>query len=167
MGKRIIVAGFMTTCPIAGVVWQHIHYILGLKKLGYEPLYIEDTAREPYNPETFEVGETAVLQVAAITRRLAERFGFRWAYRARFVEGQPIYGDFTSCQIADAFATAEATLNICGAQELHNEVLKSKCLVYVESDPGVEQIKLDKKVKDTLEYLGKHHAHFTFGENIG
>lgn len=167
MSKRIVVAGFMTTCPIAGVVWQHLHYLLGLKKLGYEPIYIEDTAREPYHPETFESGGVVVPQVATITRQLAERFGFQWAYRARFMEGRPVYGDLTDCQIADAFANAAATLNLCGAQELHDEVLKSRCLAYVESDPGVEQIKLDKKVKDTMEYLGKHHAHFTFGENVG
>ena len=28
--KRIIVMGFMASCPIAGVVWQHVHYIVGL-----------------------------------------------------------------------------------------------------------------------------------------
>ena len=28
--KRIVVIGFMASCPIAGVVWQHIHYIVGL-----------------------------------------------------------------------------------------------------------------------------------------
>ncbi len=157
----------MTTCPIAGVVWQHIHYILGLKKLGFEPIYIEDTGRHPYNPETFEVGEAAVPQVAEIMRKLASRFGFRWAYRARFTQPMQIYGDLTDCQIADAFANADATLNICGGQELHDEVLKSRCLVYVESDPGVEQIKLDKGIQDTRDYLARHHAHFTFGENVG
>ena len=41
--------------PIAGVIWQHIHYIVGLQRLGHEVYYIEDSARIPYNPETFEV----------------------------------------------------------------------------------------------------------------
>lgn len=167
MSKRIVVAGFMITCPIAGVVWQHLHYLLGLKRLGYEPIYIEDTAREPYHPETFESGPAAVPHVVAITQRLAERFDFRWAYRARFMEGKPAYGDLTGHRIGETFANAAATFNLCGAQEMHDEVLQSRCLVYVESDPGVEQIKLDEKIKDTAEYLGKHHAHFTFGENIG
>jgi hypothetical protein len=58
--KKIVVCGFMTTCPIAGVVWQHIHYIMGLKKLGYEPIYIEDSARHPYDPKNFETGEAAI-----------------------------------------------------------------------------------------------------------
>ena len=167
MRKKIIVAGFMTTCPIAGVVWQHIHYILGLKKAGYEPIYIEDTARHPYDPVSFDVGEAAIPKVAEITGALAKRFGFQWAYRSRFTDPMRVYGDFTECQIADLFANAHATLNLCGAQELHDEVLKTHCLVYVESDPGVEQIKLDQKNSDTMAYLKAHHAHFTFGENIG
>ena len=165
--KRIVVMGFMTACPIAGVIWQHIHYILGLKRLGYEPIYIEDSARYPYNPKTFEVGEKAIRQAVATTKQLGKRFGFRWAYRARFTHPMQTYGDFTDHQIAEMFARAEATFNLCGAQELHDEILKSRCLVYIESDPGVEQIKLDQQVTDTLSYLRSHHIHFTFGENIG
>ena len=29
--KRIVVMGFMASCPIAGVVWQRIHYVVGLR----------------------------------------------------------------------------------------------------------------------------------------
>ncbi|MCA1658520.1 MAG: hypothetical protein LC627_04395, partial [Verrucomicrobiaceae bacterium] len=53
--KRLIVMGFMGSCPIAGVIWQHIHYIVGLQRLGHDVFYIEDSARLPYNPDTFEV----------------------------------------------------------------------------------------------------------------
>lgn len=165
--KRIVVCGFMASCPISGVVWQQIHYILGLKKLGYDVLYIEDSARIPYNPNTFECSDSVAPEVAAIIGRLAKRFDFKWSYRARFTNPMQVYGDLTECQISDAFANADATFNICGAQELHDDVLKSKCLVYVESDPGVEQIKIDKKDAVTIDYLGRHHHRFTFGENIG
>jgi hypothetical protein len=53
--KQIVVMGFMGSMPIAGVIWQHIHYLVGLQRLGHEVYYIEDSARLPYNPETFEV----------------------------------------------------------------------------------------------------------------
>ena len=33
--------------------------------------------------------------------------------------------------------------------------------------PGVEQIKIDQGVKSTRQYLRRHHALFTFGENVG
>ncbi|MCC7519633.1 MAG: hypothetical protein IT578_10665 [Verrucomicrobiae bacterium] len=167
MKKRVVVAGFMSTCPIAGVVWQHIHYLVGLKRLGWDVAYIEDSARHPYNAATFESGEAAIPHAIAVTRRLAERFGFRWAYRARFTEPMKVFGDFDASGIARAFAEADFTFNLCGAQELHDEVLKSRGLVYVESDPGVEQIKLAQGAADTAAYLRAHRALFTFGENLG
>lgn len=165
--KRAVVAGFMSTCPIAGVIWQHLHYLLGLKRLGWEVVYIEDSARHPYNAATFESGEAAIPHAVAVTRTLAERFGFRWAYRARFTAPMRVFGDFDAAGIARRFAEADVTFNLCGAQELHDEVLKSRALVYVESDPGVEQIKLDKGTAETAAYLRAHAALFTFGENLG
>ena len=53
--KRIVVMGFMASCPIAGVIWQHVHYIVGLLRLGHEVWYVEDSARLPYNPTTYEI----------------------------------------------------------------------------------------------------------------
>ena len=53
--KRIVVMGFMAGIPISGVVWQHLHYIVGLQRLGHEVWYLEDSARLPYNPVTGEV----------------------------------------------------------------------------------------------------------------
>src|ERR1700752_1496043 len=49
--KRIVVMGFMGSMPIAGVIWQHVHYIVGLQRLGHDVYYIEDSARIPYNAE--------------------------------------------------------------------------------------------------------------------
>jgi hypothetical protein len=49
--KRIVVMGFMGSCPIAGVIWQHVHYIVGLQRLGHEVYYIEDSAAFPTTPK--------------------------------------------------------------------------------------------------------------------
>ncbi|PYL34180.1 MAG: hypothetical protein DMF38_09110, partial [Verrucomicrobia bacterium] len=79
--KRIVVMGFMGSMPIAGVIWQHIHYIVGLKHLGHDVYYVEDSARIPYNPETFEV-TTEFDYTAGLLNRLAREFEFRnrWAF---------------------------------------------------------------------------------------
>src|SRR5438132_8060496 len=91
--KRIIVMGFMGSMPIAGVIWQHIHYIVGLQRLGHDVFYIEDSARLPYNPETFEVNNEFDYAAGLLTR-LAGEFGFknRWAFCARYLRGQPTAG---------------------------------------------------------------------------
>src|SRR3954468_8354172 len=91
--KRIVVMGFMGSMPIAGVIWQHIHYIVGLQKLGHDVYYLEDSARLPYNPDTFEV--TNDFDYAAkLLARLAAEFDFkrRWSFCARYLPEQPTAG---------------------------------------------------------------------------
>ena len=165
--KRIIVMGFMGSMPIAGVVWQHVHYIVGLQQLGHEVYYIEDSARLPYNPETFEVTDEFDY-AAKILDRLSRDFGFegRWGYCARYLKGNPSAG-LGLKKIRQLYRDADAILNICGTQEFNDDLLVSDRVLYVESDPGVEQIKIDKNVRSTIDYLGRHHALFTFGENVG
>jgi len=69
-------------------------------------------------------------------------------------------------RIRQLYREADAILNICGTQEFNEDLLKSQRMIYVESDPALEQIKIDKRVKPTIEYLKRHHALFTFGENV-
>jgi hypothetical protein len=165
--KRVVVMGFMGSCPIAGVIWQHVHYIVGLQRLGHDVYYIEDSARLPYNPETFEVNNEFDY-AARLLERLAREFEFknRWAFCARYLRGQPIAG-LSLKRVRQLYREADAILNICGAQEFNDDLLASDRIIYVESDPGVEQIRIDKGVRSTIDYLGRHRSLFTFGENIG
>ncbi len=165
--KRIAVLGFMGNCPIAGVIWQAIHYVVGLQRLGHEVFYIEDLSRVPYDPVRQTVDENDAYAVATI-KKLAEEFGFedRWGFCSRFLGRDRTFG-LSRERINDLYRHADALLNICGSHELNDDLLLSKRIVYVESDPGVEQIKVDAGEPQTLEFLRRHHALFTFGENIG
>ena len=91
--KKIVVMGFMGGCPIAGVVWAHLHYIVGLMRLGHEVYYIEDSARYPYNPVTYAQDED-YSYAASFLQKTAAQFGFegRWSYCARFLPGMPCAG---------------------------------------------------------------------------
>jgi len=165
--KRIVVMGFMGSMPIAGVIWQHVHYIVGLQRLGHDVYYVEDSARLPYNPETFEVNNDFGY-AAKLLDRLAREFDFknRWAFCARYLKRNPTAG-LPLKKIRSLYRDADAILNICGTQEFNDDLLASDRILYVESDPGVEQIKIDKRVRPTIDYLRRHHALFTFGENVG
>ncbi|MBA2270017.1 MAG: hypothetical protein H0W20_05405 [Chthoniobacterales bacterium] len=165
--KKLLVMGFMGSCPIAGVIWQHVHYIVGLQRLGHDVYYIEDSARFPYNPVTFEIGP-GFEYTAALLAKLGEQFGFagRWSFCARYLPGTPTAG-LSHKRIVQLYRDADAILNVCGAQELHDDVRKNPCLLYIESDPAVEQIHVDQGRTSTIEFLSGHHALFTFGENVG
>ena len=86
--KKIVVMGFMGSIPIAGVIWQHIHYIVGLQRLGHEVYYIEDSARLPYNAQTFDTSND-YSYAAKVLAQLANEFGFerRWSFCARYFPG--------------------------------------------------------------------------------
>jgi hypothetical protein len=165
--KRIVVMGFMGSMPIAGVIWQHVHYIVGLRRLGHEVFYIEDSARLPYNPETFEVNNEFDY-ASQLLDRLSREFDFKnnWAFCARYLKENPTAG-LSLKRIRALYREADAILNICGTQEFNDDLAQSDRILYIESDPGVEQIKIDKRVRSTIAYLRKHRALFTFGENIG
>jgi hypothetical protein len=165
--KRIVVMGFMAGCPIAGVIWQHVHYIVGLMRLGHEVYYIEDSARLPYDPVKFEVTNDFSYALAFLDK-LSRQFGFehRWAFCARYLPGEPCHG-LSIDRVRELYRTADAIFNICGTQEMNGDLLQSERILYIESDPGVEQIRVDKGEPKPIEYLSQHHKLFTFGENIG
>jgi len=159
--------GFAAGCPISGVIWQHLHYIIGLQRLGHEVYYIEDSARIPYNPVTWQVSEDYTY-AAGMLNRFAALYDFkgRWSYCARYLPGHPCAG-LSKKQVSQLYRDADAILNVCGSQEFNEDLLQSDRILYVESDPGVEQIKIDTNGSDTKAYLAKHRALFTFGENVG
>jgi hypothetical protein len=165
--KKIIVLGFMGGMPIAGVIWQHIHYIVGLQRLGHEVYYVEDTLNYPYDPVAFNVSDD-YSYAAQTLGRLAEEHGFqgRWAYCARYKDPMESAGMSLS-QLKTLYREADCALNICGSHDMNDDLRSIRHLIYVESDPGVEQIKIDKGESATIDYLKEHRHLFTFGENIG
>ena len=165
--KKIIVLGFMGGMPIAGVIWQHIHYIVGLQRLGHEVTYVEDTLNYPYDPVAFNISDDYSYATQTLGR-LAHEHGFegRWAYCARFKESTEIVGMSLEA-LRTLYKEADCALNICGSHDMNDDLSSIRNLIYVESDPGVEQIKIDQGESETIDYLKEHRHLFTFGENIG
>jgi hypothetical protein len=165
--KKIIVLGFMGGMPIAGVIWQHIHYIVGLQRLGHEVYYVEDTLNYPYDPVAFNISDDYSYAAQALGR-LAKEHGFegRWAYCARYKDPMETSG-MSLAALKTLYREADCALNICGSHDMNDDLRSIRNLIYVESDPGVEQIKIDKGESQTVDYLKEHHHLFTFGENIG
>ncbi|MFZ9932142.1 MAG: glycosyltransferase [Chthoniobacterales bacterium] len=164
---KIIVLGFMGGCPIAGVIWQHIHYIVGLQRLGYEVWYVEDGLRYPYDPEAYTITED-FSYAARTLERLASQYGFaeRWCFCARYGD-EPKTAGLDLPQLQSLYRDCHAALNVCGSHDLNDDLLSIRRLIYVESDPGVEQIKIDLGDAAVRDYLSRHAVLFTFGEAVG
>jgi hypothetical protein len=163
---KIIVFGILFWYPLAGVTYQFLHYLIGLRKLGYDPYYIEDSGRWIYDPRINEFSPDASGNIEAVVPMLrVHGLGERWAFRGNYPDGK-CYG-MTEQQILQLYRDADAFLNVTGAQEIRDEHLAVKRRIYVESDPFASQVKVAKGDEGMIKMLAAHDTHFSFGENLG
>ena len=163
---RIIVSGILFWYPLAGVTFQFLHYLLGLRALGYEVFYVEDSGRWIYDPRLNDLSPDASSNVTAVAAIL-ERYGFsgHWAFRGHYAGGE-CYG-MSDSQLDRLYGEADALLNVTGAQELRDEHMAISRRIYVESDPFLTQVRAFNGDEATIQALHDHHVLFTFGENVG
>jgi GT2 family glycosyltransferase len=163
---KVVVLGMMTKIPVAGVVWQTLHYLLGLRRLGMDPYYVEAHARSPSmltpTPETDGAAAAAAF-VDATMRRVD--LGGSWAYQALHDDGR-CYG-MSERELLALYDGAELIVNLHGGTAPRVEHSRGGRLVYLETDPVQLQAELAQGVPETIEFLEQHCAFFTFGENWG
>jgi hypothetical protein len=163
---KIIVFGILFWYPLAGVTYQFLHYLIGLRKLGYDPYYIEDSGRWIYDPQLNDFSPDVTGNLEMVVPVLKQHgFGDRWAFRGNYPDGQ-CYG-MSEEQILQLYKDAEGFLNVTGAQEIRDEHREIRRRIYVESDPFASQVKVAKGDAGMIEMLAAHDTHFSFGENLG
>jgi len=167
MGRpQIVVLGMMTKIPVAGVIWQTLHYLVGFERLGYETYYVEAHARTPSmlmeRPE-----DDSSARAAAFISRVLDPFGFgkRWAYHALHADGR-CYG-LSDAELSALYRSASLIINLHGGTEPRSEHTATDRLVYLETDPVEVEVQLATGRRETIDYLRPHCAYFTFGENYG
>ena len=164
--KRIVLLGLMTRIPVAGVVWQVLHYLIGFKRLGYETWYVEAHGCTPsplLEPGLCDGSEKAAAFIAGVMRCFG--LGDRWAYHALHADGR-CYG-MELQRLRELYACADLIINLHGATVPLPEHCATGRLVYLETDPVELQIELQGGLQSTIDFLSPHTAFFTFGENYG
>jgi hypothetical protein len=163
---KIIVFGILFFYPLAGVTYQFLHYLIGLRRLGYDPYYVEDSARWVYDPRLNDMAADPTGNIAMVLPALkAHGFADRWCFRGGDEAGG-CHG-LSEAQLTRLYRDADAFLNVTGAQEIRDEHHAIKRRLYVESDPFVAQVKVAKGDRGMIDLLAAHDMHFSFGENLG
>jgi GT2 family glycosyltransferase len=181
-GKKIVLLGMMTKIPVAGVVWQTLHYLVGFQRLGYDVYYVEAHAvapsmlmmsafdhlglGEPEGRDHSGADHGSKRQAAFIDRQM-RRFGLadRWALLAHHDDGR-CYG-MSRSKLRRLYGSANLIINLHGGTHPFPELAATRRLVYLETDPVLPQIELHYEHRDTIGFLDQHCALFTFGENYG
>ncbi|HVM51641.1 MAG TPA: hypothetical protein VM262_00460 [Acidimicrobiales bacterium] len=163
---RVVVLGMMTKMPVAGVVWQTAHYLLGLERLGCDAFYVE---AHGINPSAFcrSADDPGTDAAAGFIGRTLERFGLadRWAFQALHDDGRAVGPVADS--LDDLYRSAAVVVNLHGGTTPRPEHAAGGRLVYLETDPVQVQVELHEGRAETVDYLEPHCAFFTFGENYG
>jgi hypothetical protein len=162
---RVVVLHLAFRYPLAGVIWQLVHHLVGLRRLGLDVYYVEDHGAYVYDPIAATPVPDASANLDAIGRVLA-RFGFadRWSFR------DPVSGVYQGLGRERVFALmreADAVINLCAATNPREEHLASRCLIYLETDPGPFQARLQAGDAIARHWAASHRLFFTYGYNLG
>jgi GT2 family glycosyltransferase len=163
---KVVLLGMMTKMPVAGVVWQNLHYLLGFERLGFEAYYVETHARTPSMLMSSTRDDSAALAAEYIATAM-RRFGLgdRWAFRALHDDGS-CFG-MSEPRLERLYGEAELLINLHGGTQPLPELADTGRLVYIETDPVQLQLELAQGVAESVEFLAPHCAFFTFAENWG
>ena len=162
---RIVLAGGVGAMPFAGVAWQVLQYLEGFRRLGHDVFYLEDTQRWPYDPVQDTVCDDAGPAIAYVAR-LMERVGLQRAWAYRDVAQGALHG-VTEEALVRTLCDADALINLSGVMVLREEHLCVPTRIYLETDPVLPQIEVAQGRDFTIEFLGAHTHHFSYGENFG
>ena len=164
---RVIVTGLIAQHPLGGVTWDYLQYPLGLRQLGYDVYYFEDSGAWPYALDGGLDGDVFIVPDCganvAYLAGVMERFGLasRWAYRC------PIDGGWfglSELKRREVIESADLLLNISSTVVRPAEYRAIPRLAFVDSDPVFTQIKLARGQRDFRAVVDAHDVHFSFGE---
>jgi glycosyltransferase involved in cell wall biosynthesis len=164
--RRIVVLGMIAKIPVPGVIWQTLHYLIGLRRLGLDVYYVEAHARTPTMLMERDEDDASA-RAASVLDRLLRPYGMgdRWAFHALHDDGR-VYG-LSAGVLARLLRDAELLINLHGGTEPREELSRGGRLVYLETDPVQMQIELHDGLPQAREFLAAHGALFTFAENLG
>jgi hypothetical protein len=163
---RIVVLGAMAAMPVAGVVWQVLHYLEGLRCLGHDVAYVEDTGSWPYDPELDTVTDDPRPAAAWLEKLMASAgFGGRWSFVSAAAKDQ-IWG-MTHERMREVLQRADVLINLSGHTILKEAHLQVPVRIYLETDPVTPQLEIAMGRQFTIDLLAAHTHHLSFGERLG
>src|SRR4051794_28498940 len=164
-GPRVVVLGIAGQYPLAGVIWQALQYLVGLRRLGCDVFYVEDSGAPPYDPARNMIGTDAranVAHLAAAMRRID--LADHWSYWDALDD---TWHGLSRRAVDELYASADLIVNLCGATKPREEHRRGARLCYVESDPVYEQMRVANGETDSIDFLAAHDVLFTYGELLG
>jgi hypothetical protein len=165
--RKIVVLGMMSKMPVAGVIWQTLHYLIGFRRLGYDVYYVETHGIKPWWTFFKGEGDDGWTRASAFVDGVMRRFDLTGRWAIDTVHGDARCVGMSRGALRDLYREAELIVNLHGGTEPRPEHSETGRLIYLETDPVEVQIELYHHKPEAIAYLEPHRALFTFGENYG
>jgi len=162
---KIVLAGIIARYPFGGVTWCSLMYLLGLRTLGHEVLYVEDTGECVYDPERDEISTDPSYGTRYIQASL-EPFGLgdRWS----FVNYDGSHHGLSREAVRAFCASADLFVNLSGGSWFwRDEYARIPRKVFIDTDPVFTQLAIAKGEEWYVEFFQGFDRLFTFGAGIG
>lgn len=162
---KILFAGIIARYPFGGVTWCSLMYLLGLRALGHEVFYIEDTGECVYDPVLNTRATDPSYGTNYIHAALAPYgLGERWA----FVNYDGTYHGRSAEDVRRFCADADLYLNLSGGSWFwRDEYARIPHSAFIDSDPAFTQLAIAKAEPWYVDFFTRFGRLFTFGANIG
>jgi hypothetical protein len=162
----VVVWGLLASFPFGGMTWQVLHHLAGLRRIGFDVWYVEDSDRPVYSATSYLTTEDTTANVAYLARYM-ELVGLadRWIFRTPGTRECSGARDFEG--LMRLYRDAGAVLNLCGAQEqlaYHDAI---RCLAYLQTDPVADQVAAASGDDERIRDLARYDFLFSYGSNLG
>jgi hypothetical protein len=167
---RIIVTGLIAQHRLlGGVTWDYLNVVLGVKRLGHDVYYIEDSGEWPYSfdgpPENNRVATDPRPTVEHLASVMTQ-FGLatKWAYH--FPPTSEWFG-LSDEKRKELIHSVDLLINVSGTLEKPEDYRRVRRLVYIDTDPVFTQIDIAGNNSGRRHQVNAHDVHFTVGECLG
>ena len=162
---KILFAGIIARYPFGGVTWCSLMYLLGLRALGHDVFYVEDTGECVYDPIQNTRAVEPTYGTTYINDALAPfGLGDRWT----FVNYDGSYHGQPRETLARFAQEAELFINLSGGSWFwRDEYARIPRKVFIDSDPAFTQLAIAKAEPWYVQFFQRFDRLFTFGANIG
>jgi len=162
---NILFAGIIARYPFGGVTWCSLMYLLGLRALGHEVFYLEDTGECVYDPVANTRATDPSYGTTYIHNALAPfGLGDRWT----FVNYDGTYHGRSADEVRQFAAGADLFINLSGGCWFwRDEYVRIPRKVFIDSDPAFTQLAIAKAEPWYVRFFQQFDYLFTFGANIG
>ena len=161
----ILVLGYIVRRPLGGGTWPTLQYALGLKRLGHDVSFLEDSedyasCYDPSRHVTDENPKFGLRYAEKVFNRvgLGDAWAYHDAHRNRW------HGPLTP-NIARVCHGADLLINVSGINPIRPWLENVPTRIYIDTDPAFEQV---RQLTDRFrqERAAQHNVFFTLGENI-